>query len=558
MGSKLGLALFTTCNILIFTVLIWRAAVWLNEDDREREQTQTALRDSEARFNAFMEATPAIAWMKDDGGRYLYMNTAWEAANGRQREDWIGRTATDSVPYEIEGTGDLEGAAAHRFVELSGHLAGRDGHWNSTNFSFRTTSNQRLVGGIAIDITEKKEVEQALRRSELNYRTLVESASEGILISDGDGRFCDVNSLGCQMLGYAREELLALASSDVVAPGEVARLAPEMARLASGEAVRSEWRFRRKDGTQFPGEVSATILPDGRLLGIFRDTTERRRAEEDARRLLDVGEKSRRALLGIMEDQQRAEDAVRQLNARLEQRVAERTAQLEEANKELEAFSYSVSHDLRAPLRAVDGFSQAVLEDFGAQLPEAGQRYLRTIRQGAQRMGTLIDDLLSFSRLSRLPLNRLTVDTNRMVCEVLTELGPQRSGRNLDIREASLPPCQGDPALLKQVWVNLLSNAVKFTGTRNPGIVEIGCLQKQGVPAYFVSDNGAGFDMQYAGKLFGVFQRLHRTDEYAGTGVGLAIVQRIVQRHGGRVWAEAEEGRGATFYFTLEEAGSDG
>jgi PAS domain S-box-containing protein len=250
-------------------------------------------------------------------------------------------------------------------------------------------------------------------------------------------------------------------------------------------------------------------------------------------------------------------------NARVQQMEAEvfqssqkqhaTNRQLEAANRELEAFSYSVSHDLRAPLRAMDGFSRAVIEDYGPQLPAEAQRYLQTIRNGAQRMGHLIDDLLTFSRLSRLPLNKRTVDMAGLVQDVLDDLGGQREGRQMEVRIGDLPPCRGDAALLKQVWINLLSNAFKYTLKREAALVEIGSTVEQGEQAWFVRDNGTGFDMRYVGKLFGVFQRLHRAEDYEGTGVGLAIVQRVIHRHGGRVWAEAAVDRGATFHFTVPE-----
>jgi light-regulated signal transduction histidine kinase (bacteriophytochrome) len=248
----------------------------------------------------------------------------------------------------------------------------------------------------------------------------------------------------------------------------------------------------------------------------------------------------------------KAENEIRQLNLELEERVRLRTADLEAANKELEAFSYSVSHDLRAPLRAVDGFSQALLEDYGTGLPDEGVHYLQTIRKGAQRMGILIDDLLSFARLSRAPLSKQRVDTTKLVRDVIDELSSEKEGRRIDLRVHDLSPCHADPALLKQVWMNLLSNALKYTRKKDRALIEVGSHSENGENLYFVRDNGTGFDMRYADKLFGVFQRLHRNDEFEGTGVGLAIVQRVVHRHGGRVWAESILDHGATFHFSLK------
>lgn len=234
-------------------------------------------------------------------------------------------------------------------------------------------------------------------------------------------------------------------------------------------------------------------------------------------------------------------------------KIQEANRKLEAANKELESFSYSVSHDLRAPLRAVDGFSKAVVEDYGPQLPEECRRLLQVIRNNAQKMGHLIDDLLSFSRLSRMPLNKQSINTHQLVTAVWSELAAERSGREVDFQVAKLPECHGDPVLLRQVWINLLSNAMKYSRRRDKAVVVVGCETAGGHDTFFVRDNGAGFDMRYAHKLFGVFQRLHRAEDYEGTGVGLAIVQRVINRHGGRVWAESALDIGATFHFTLEE-----
>jgi light-regulated signal transduction histidine kinase (bacteriophytochrome) len=261
-----------------------------------------------------------------------------------------------------------------------------------------------------------------------------------------------------------------------------------------------------------------------------------------------------------MTERQRAEAAlrdsearIRMLNADLERRVLERTAELEDTVKELEAFSYSVSHDLRAPLRAVNGFSRVLVQDCGPQLAPDAQGYLRMVSDNAQQMGRLIDDLLAFSRLGRQQLRTQRVLPAEVVRSALDELAPELEGRQVQIVLGELAACQADPVLLRQVYVNLLSNALKFTRRRDVARIEIASGEMDGQATFFVKDNGAGFDMRYADKLFGVFQRLHRAEDYDGTGVGLAIVNRIVHRHGGRVWAEAAPDQGATFFFTLAD-----
>lgn len=247
---------------------------------------------------------------------------------------------------------------------------------------------------------------------------------------------------------------------------------------------------------------------------------------------------------------------VRNSQKDLENRVHQRTAQLETANAELEAFSYSVSHDLRAPLRAMNGFSRILIENYGPEIPPEAIRYLNSIRDNAVHMGRLIDDLLAFSQLGRKSLTKQPIDSAGLVHRVFDELRPEVGDRKVRLSVGDLPPVEADPALLRQVYVNLLSNAIKYTRGRDEAHIEVNARTNGGGPEdviFSIKDDGAGFDMRYADKLFGVFQRLHRAEEFEGTGVGLATVQRIIQRHGGRIWAEAEVNHGATFYFTLQD-----
>lgn len=253
----------------------------------------------------------------------------------------------------------------------------------------------------------------------------------------------------------------------------------------------------------------------------------------------------------LIDNLQISEAAVRQLNAELEARVIQRTAQLEAANKELESFSYSVSHDLRAPLRAIDGFSQILQEDYSDRLDGEAPRYLKIVRNNAKRMGELIDDLLNLSRLNRKEISQRTILMNDFIQQILTGFQSEIKERQIELVIADLPNCKADNSLLIQVWINLLSNALKYTGKTENVRIEIGCQLIDDQETYFIRDNGAGFDMQYADKLFGVFQRMHLEKDFEGTGIGLAIVQRIIQRHGGKIWAEAKINQGATFYFTI-------
>ncbi len=312
--------------------------------------------------------------------------------------------------------------------------------------------------------------------------------------------------------------------------------------------------------TQFPEplpKIEADILEHGRWEGeLVHTRCDGSQIVVDSRWALQRGEDG--APTGVLElnreitERKRAEEEIRTLNRSLEHRVAERTSALAETIKELEAFTSSVAHDLRAPLRHVDGFSRILEEEYGPLLGTEGQKLVDRVRRATQHMGELVDDLLNLSRLSRRELSPVMTDLNILAGEVIEDLKAACERRRVEFRAGSLPFAVCDPGLMRQVFVNLLANAVKFTRPRDPAIIEIGQADCNGSRAIFVRDNGVGFSMKYADKLFGVFQRLHRPEDFEGTGVGLVTVQRIVQKHNGRIWAEAEVDRGAAFYFTLE------
>jgi PAS domain S-box-containing protein len=389
----------------------------------------------------------------------------------------------------------------------------------------------RVTGNI-MDITERKRVDQALRDSEYRLRRFYEAGLVGVIYWNMDGEIVDANDRFLELVGYTRKELEAGEIDWVnMTPPEFRSLderSVEELKATGVNAVPFEKAYLRKDGTRLPIVIAGAMIDDERTNGValVLDISERKQAEEDLQRL----------------------------NAELERRVLERTAQLDATNKELEAFAYSVSHDLRAPLRHISGFASILAEDAADSLDEDGRHCLDTISDSVREMGELIDDLLQFSRVGRVEMRITDVDMTDALSEALRPIRDETEGRSIEWSIGPLPQVLGDYALLRLVWANLLDNAVKYSRDRAPARIEIGTLDDDAEPGeavFFVRDNGVGFDMQYADKLFGVFQRLHDSAEFEGTGIGLANVQRTVTRLGGRVWAQAELDRGATFYFSL-------
>lgn len=368
---------------------------------------------------------------------------------------------------------------------------------------------------------------RGLYSSPTTLRGLLESAPDGIVIVDSTGTIVLVNAQAQKMFGYEESELIGQ-SVEILLPEPLhARHAEYRRGYMQNPTTRPmgiglKLSGRRRDGTDVPVEISLSPMttPDGELVtSVIRDVSERRRIEEH----------------------------VRTLNENLARRVAELAA----VNRELEAFSYSVSHDLRAPLRSIDGFSQALIEEHAGQLDETAMDYLRRIRAATQRMGALIDDLLDLSRVTRREMRHDDVDLSALATTVIAELTEAAPERPVVVHIAEGLRGRGDPALLRLALENLLGNAWKFTARARPARIEMGVQLDGDRLVYYVRDNGVGFDMAYADKLFGAFQRLHGAAEFTGTGIGLATVQRVILRHGGEVWAHSEVGRGATFFFTL-------
>ena len=528
------------------------------------EQIRAKTSRSEQELTDFFEhGAVGLHWVGPEG-HILRANQAELALLGYSREEYVGQHIANFHvdPEVIEdilrrlGANETlhnyearlrckDGSTKH--VLIDSNVLWEDGQFVHTRCFTRDISTAKQQE------EEHRRREEALSQSTRLKQAILDSANYTIISTDPQGLILTFNAAAQRWLGYSAEEVVGKVTpaiihdlDQIVQRAEIlsrelgTRIEPGfevfVAKARQGIADETEWTYIRKDGSRFPVLLSITALYDeqGELtgfLGIGSDITQEKRLEEERKQ---------------------AEEEIRTLNAELEDRVAKRTMQLEAANKELEAFSYSVSHDLRSPLRSIDGFSQVLLEDYREQLDDEGKDYLQRIRAAAQRMAQLIDDLLNLSRVTRSDMHRERVNLSALAETITIELQQGQPDQAVECVIAPGLIADGDTHLLRIVLENLFSNAWKFTSRHPQAHIEFGSIrQPDGRLAYFVRDDGAGFDMAYADKLFGAFQRLHGMTEFPGTGIGLATVQRIIQRHGGRIWAEAAPEKGATFYFTL-------
>jgi PAS domain S-box-containing protein len=495
-----------------------------------RKAAEKHLAQMEGRYRGLLEAAPDAMVVVNQGGKIVLLNLQAEKQFGYRRDELLGQKVKNIIPEGFaerliaDDLRSAEDALAQQIgtgIELTGQRKDGSEFPIEIMLSPLESTEGILVTAAIRDISVRKAAEQHLAQMEGRYRGLLEAAPDAMVVVNQGGEIVLLNLQAENQFGYRRDELLGQKVKNIIPEGFAERLIADDLRSAEDALAQQigtgiELTGQRRDGSEFPIEIMLSPLESAEgilVTAAIRDITERKRNE--------------RTLL-------------------------EKNNELQVAVNELDAFSYSVSHDLRAPLRAIDGFSQILLKQCGPLLSGEPRKYLQRVRDNTVQMGHLVDDLLRFSRLGRQPLAKQLVPTGAIVEQALRDARQQAAGRSIRVSVGALPPVWGDAALLKQVFVNLIDNAFKYTRLRDDSVVEIGSRKIGDEQVFVIRDNGVGFDMQYADKLFDVFQRLHRAEDFAGTGVGLAIVQRIVQRHGGRVWVEAAVDHGATFYFTTE------
>jgi PAS domain S-box-containing protein len=540
-SSRMSAAIIAIGTLASFAILI-SAFMFLRREIGQRSNAERAAREHAAEVENLYDKAPCGYHSVDRNGVFVRMNETELSWLGYTREEVIGKlkfvdvVAPECVQIVLDNFPKLVSGKATVNLEYS--LVRKDG----TTFPVAVNAVPVLDGDgnyvmsrtTMFDITAMKEVESRLTLTNNFLDAVVENIPSMIFVKEAKTlRFARINKAEEDFLGVARSVLVGKTDYDFFPAEEADFFTAKDREVLQSKGVVNVFEEKLTTG-------GITRILRTRKIGL-RDPDDRPQY-----------------LVGISDDiteQKRTEQAIRDLNASL----AVRASQLEAANKELESFTYSVSHDLRAPLRAIDGFTRIFEEDYGATIDEEGRRLLKVIRDNSQRMGVLIDDLLAFSRLGRQPLATRQIEMNALVEEAVAEVRNAGAYDGAEVLVATLPGVLGDPVLLRQVWVNLLSNALKYSSTRASPKIEVGFIaaaKPHDHLTYFVKDNGVGFDMRYYDKLFGVFQRLHSVGEFPGTGVGLAIVHRVVTQHGGKVWAEAELDNGATFFFSLPTEGT--
>jgi PAS domain S-box-containing protein len=507
---------------------------------REHKKAEEALVKSEEKYHYMFANNPQPMWIYDlETLSFLEINEAAIHHYGYTREEFLSMTLKDIRPQE-----DIEALLKDvRQTEPNYNFAGEWRHLKKNGeiinvgiISYPITFNNRKARHVMVtDITARKEAEKKIKGSEEKFRSLFKRSPLGIayneMILDTSGkpidyRFLEVNEAYIKIIGFdatgkkVTEAFPGIEKYSFDWIGTFGHVAQ------TGEQIQFEQFF---ESTNHWYDCVAFQSKKNQYAVVFQDITERKQSEEN----------------------------IKKLNEDLEKRVMERTSQLEEANKELEAFSYSVSHDLRSPLRHINGFAEILTKQYSDQLPDDARNHLNTIIGSARKMGNLIDDLLSFSRTGRAEMKKSLLKMNQVVDDAISHIEPSLKGRSVEWNISTLPEVHGDYNLLRMVWINLLDNAVKYTRTREKAVIQIGYKDEKNEIVFYIQDNGVGFDMKYAQKLFGVFQRLHSSAQFDGTGIGLANVQRIILRHGGRTWAEAETDKGATMYFSIPKEMED-